>query len=55
MCSVIREGQATIDPRRVLECAVLLDHGRLLALPIYEHPHMAYSSCGISPGHTKMR
>ena len=33
----IREGQATIDPRGVLECVVLLDHGRLLALPISEH------------------
>ena len=29
----IREGQGTIDPRGVLECAVLLDHGRWLALP----------------------
>ena len=33
----MREGQATIDPRGVLECAVLLDHGCLLALPISEH------------------
>ena len=29
----IREGHGTIDPRGVLECAVLLDHGRWLALP----------------------
>ena len=29
----IREGQGTIDPRGVLKCAVLLDHGRWLALP----------------------
>ena len=28
----ISEGQGTIDPRSVLECAVLLDHGRWLAL-----------------------
>ena len=28
----IRERQGTIDPRGVLECAVLLDHGRLLAV-----------------------
>ena len=33
----IREGEATIDPREVLECALWLDHGRLLALPIREH------------------
>ena len=33
----IREGEATIDPREVLECAVLLDHGRWLALLISEH------------------
>ena len=32
----IKEGQATIDPRGVLECAVLLDHGCLLALPVSE-------------------
>ena len=32
----IKEGQATIDPRGVLECVVLLDHGRLLALPVNE-------------------
>ena len=32
----INEGQATIDRRGVLECAVLLDHGRLLALPVSE-------------------
>ena len=32
----IKEGQATIDPRGVLECAVLLDHGRFLALPVNE-------------------
>ena len=29
----IREGQGTIDSRGVLQCAVLLDHGGLLALP----------------------
>ena len=29
----MREGQGTIDRRGVLECAVLLEHGRLLALP----------------------
>ena len=29
----IREGQGTIDPRGVLECVVLLGHGRWLALP----------------------
>ena len=33
----ITEGHATIDPRWVLECAVLLDHGRLLAPLIGEH------------------
>ena len=33
----IKGGQARIDPTGVLECAVLLDHGRLLALPIREH------------------
>ena len=32
----IKEGQATIDPRGVLECAVLLDHGRFLGLPVNE-------------------
>ena len=32
----IKEGQATIDPRGVLECAVLLDHGRFVALPVNE-------------------
>ena len=32
----IKEGQATIDPRGVLECAVLLDHCRFLALPVSE-------------------
>ena len=32
----IKEGQATIDPRGVLECAPLLDHGRFLALPVNE-------------------
>ena len=32
----IKEGQATIDPRGVLECAVLLDHGRFLVLPVSE-------------------
>ena len=32
----IKHGQATIDPRGVLECAVLLDHGRFLALPVKE-------------------
>ena len=42
MLAGIREGQATIDPRGVLECAVLLDHGRLLALPISEH-----ATCGV--------
>ena len=29
----IRERQGTIDPRDVLECVVLLDHGHWLALP----------------------
>ena len=29
----IREGQGTIDPRGVLECVVLVDHGPWLALP----------------------
>ena len=29
----IKEGQGTINPQGVLDCAVLLDHGRLLALP----------------------
>ena len=33
----IMEGQATMGLRLVLECALLLDHGRLLALPISEH------------------
>ena len=33
----IAEGQATIDPTGVLECALLLDHGRLLPLAIGEH------------------
>ena len=32
----IKEGQATIDPRGVLECAVLLDHGRFVALLVNE-------------------
>ena len=32
----IKEGQATIDPKGVLECAVLLGHGRFLALPVNE-------------------
>ena len=32
----IKEGQATIDPTKVLECAVLWDHGRFLALPVNE-------------------
>ena len=32
----IKEGQATIDPRGVLECPVLLDHGRFFALPVNE-------------------
>ena len=43
----IKEGQATIDPRGVLECGVLLDHGRLLALPSVSVPHMAYKNCVI--------
>ena len=29
----IKEGHTTIDPTGVLECSVLWDHGRLLALP----------------------
>ena len=33
----IKEGQATMDPRGELECVVLLDHGRLLALLSSEH------------------
>ena len=33
----IKEGRVTIDPRGVLECTVLLDHGRLMALLISEH------------------
>ena len=33
----INEGQATIDPRGVLECAALLDHGRLLVFLSSEH------------------
>ena len=33
----IKEGQATIDPRGLLGCAVLLDHDRLLALPRSGH------------------
>ena len=32
----IKEGQATIDPRGVLECAILLDHGLFVALPVNE-------------------
>ena len=32
----IKEGQATINPTGVLECAVLLDHGRFLALRVNE-------------------
>ena len=32
----IKEEQATIEPKGVLQCAVLLDHGRLLALPVSE-------------------
>ena len=32
----IREGQETIALKGVLECAVLLDRGRLLALPVSE-------------------
>ena len=40
----IKEGQATIDRKGVLECVVLSDYGRLLALPV-SVPHMAYSSC----------
>ena len=32
----IKEGLATIDPRGVLECAVLLDHGCFFALPVSE-------------------
>ena len=38
----IKEGQATIDPRRVLECAVLLDHGRLLVVPVSD-----LATCGV--------
>ena len=33
LLTAIRQGQGTIDPRGVLERAVLLDHGCLLALP----------------------
>ena len=33
----IKEGRAIIDPRGVRDCALLLDHGRLLALVISEH------------------
>ena len=33
MLAGIKEGPGTIEPRGVLECAVLLDHGRRLALP----------------------
>ena len=32
----ITEGQATVDPRWLLDCAVLLDHGRFLALLVSE-------------------
>ena len=32
----IKEGQGIIDPRGVWECAVLLDHGRFLAVPVNE-------------------
>ena len=32
----IKEGRATIDPRGSLECAVSLDHGRFLGLPVNE-------------------
>ena len=32
----IKEGHALIVPRGVLECAILLDHGRFLALPVNE-------------------
>ena len=32
----IKEGRATIDPKGVLECAILLDHGRFLGLPVNE-------------------
>ena len=32
----VKEGQATIDPGGVFECAVLWDHGRFLALPVNE-------------------
>ena len=33
----MKEGQATIDPRGVLGCAALLEHGRWLAVPVNEH------------------
>ena len=38
----IREGQGTIDPQGVLECAVLLDHGRWLALQRLIEPHLEW-------------
>ena len=38
----IKEGQAKIDPRGVLDCTVLLEHGRLLALPVSER-----ATCGV--------
>ena len=37
LLAAIKGGHAPIDPRGVLECAVFLDHGRLLALPCSEH------------------
>ena len=49
----IKEGQATIDPRGVLECAVLLDHGRFVALPVNERAAYGWSSCVSSWLHTK--
>ena len=49
----IKEGQTTIDPRGVLESAVLLDHDRLLPSRSVSVLHMGHGSCVSSWHHTK--
>ena len=53
MLAGIKEGKVTIDPWVVLECAVLLDHGRFLALVVNERAAYGYSSCVSAWLHTK--
>ena len=44
----VEEGQATVDLKGVLDCAVLLDHGHLLALPPSEPATYGADTCATS-------